>query len=132
MKNFDNSKRAFKEAQDYMPGGVNSPVRAFKNVGGDPLFIKQGKGAHIEDIDGNTFIDYVLSWGPLILGHADDKVVSDLQAATEKGTSYGAPTELETELAKKIREIVPSEQHDHRSRTRGLVRFRRDLGLKPR
>jgi len=108
LKNFDNSKRAFKEAQDYMPGGVNSPVRAFKNVGGDPLFIKQGKGAHIEDIDGNTFIDYVLSWGPLILGHADDKVVSDLQAATEKGTSYGAPTELETELAKKIREIVPS------------------------
>ncbi len=84
-----------------MPGGVNSPVRAFKNVGGDPLFIKQGKGSHIEDIDGNTFIDYVLSWGPLILGHADDEVVSALQAATAKGTSYGAPTELETELAKK-------------------------------
>ncbi len=107
MKNFDNSKERSKKSRLHARWR-NSPVRAFKNVGGDPLFIKQGKGAHIEDIDGNTFIDYVLSWGPLILGHADDKVVSDLQAATEKGTSYGAPTELETELAKKIREIVPS------------------------
>lgn len=108
MKQFENSKRAFAEASEYMPGGVNSPVRAFKNVGGDPLFIERGKGAHIEDIDHNVFIDYVLSWGPLILGHADDQVVADLQAATAKGTSYGAPTELETELAKKIQSIVPS------------------------
>ncbi|MFC6254016.1 glutamate-1-semialdehyde 2,1-aminomutase [Secundilactobacillus hailunensis] len=108
MKDFSNSKRAFAEANKYMPGGVNSPVRAFKNVGGDPLFIAKGKGAYIEDIDHNKYIDYVLSWGPLILGHADDKVVADLQDATTRGTSYGAPTELETELAEKIQSIVPS------------------------
>ncbi|GAX00498.1 glutamate-1-semialdehyde 2,1-aminomutase [Secundilactobacillus silagei] len=108
MRDFSNSKRAFAEADKYMPGGVNSPVRAFKNVGGDPLFIAKGKGAYIEDIDHNKYIDYVLSWGPLILGHADDKVVADLQDATTRGTSYGAPTELETELAEKIQAIVPS------------------------
>ncbi len=105
---FENSKQAFKEARDYMPGGVNSPVRAFKNVGGTPLFIEKGAGSHIYDIDHNAYIDYVLSWGPLILGHADPKVVADLQAAVANGTSYGAPTLLETELAKKIRSIVPS------------------------
>jgi len=108
VRDFSNSKRAFAEADKYMPGGVNSPVRAFKNVGGDPLFIAKGKGAYIEDIDHNKYIDYVLSWGPLILGHADDKVVADLQDATTRGTSYGAPTELETELAEKIQAIVPS------------------------
>lgn len=108
MRSIEKSKQAFKEASNYFPGGVNSPVRAFKNVGGDPLFIKKGAGSHIYDIDGNEYIDYVLSWGPLILGHADPKVVSDLQAAVSNGTSYGAPTELETELAKKIQSIVPS------------------------
>lgn len=101
MLSFEKSKQAFKESSQYMPGGVNSPVRAFKNVGGNPLFISKGAGSHIFDIDGNEFIDYVLSWGPLILGHADSKVVTDLQAAVARGTSYGAPTVLETELAKK-------------------------------
>ncbi|EEI72495.1 MAG: glutamate-1-semialdehyde 2,1-aminomutase [Lentilactobacillus hilgardii] len=108
MLSFEKSKQAFKESSQYMPGGVNSPVRAFKNVGGNPLFISKGAGSHIFDIDGNEFIDYVLSWGPLILGHADSKVVTDLQAAVARGTSYGAPTVLETELAKKIQAIVPS------------------------
>ncbi|MCV3740059.1 glutamate-1-semialdehyde 2,1-aminomutase [Lentilactobacillus hilgardii] len=108
MLSFEKSKQAFKESSQYMPGGVNSPVRAFKNVGGNPLFISKGAGSHIFDIDGNEFIDYVLSWGPLILGHADSKVVTDLQAAVTRGTSYGAPTVLETELAKKIQAIVPS------------------------
>ncbi|MFD1123881.1 glutamate-1-semialdehyde 2,1-aminomutase [Lentilactobacillus raoultii] len=110
MLSFEKSKKAFKESSKYLPGGVNSPVRAFKNVGGDPLFIKKGVGSHIFDIDDNEYIDYVLSWGPLILGHADQKVVADLQAAVAKGTSYGAPTLLETELAKKIQKIVPSLQ----------------------
>ncbi len=108
MLNFKKSKQAFKESSKYMPGGVNSPVRAFKNVGGDPLFIKKGSGSHIFDIDGNRYIDYVLSWGPLILGHADPIVVKALQEAVTNGTSYGAPTLLETELAKKIQAIVPS------------------------
>lgn len=110
MTKLDTSKSqaAYKEALKYMPGGVNSPVRAFKNVGGDPLFIDHGKNQYIYDIDGNKFIDYVLSWGPLILGHADDKVVAALKKAVEKGTSYGAPTLLETELAKMVSKIVPS------------------------
>ena len=106
----DNSKSraAFTEAQKYMPGGVNSPVRAFKNVGGDPLFIDHGKNEYIYDIDGNKYIDYVLSWGPLILGHADDHVVAELNKAVAKGTSYGAPTLQETELAKLVNKIMPS------------------------
>ncbi|MFD1125070.1 glutamate-1-semialdehyde 2,1-aminomutase [Lentilactobacillus raoultii] len=108
MLNFEKSKQAFQESSRYLPGGVNSPVRAFKNVGGEPLFIAKGDGAHIFDIDGNRYLDYVLSWGPLILGHADPQVVKDLQAAVARGTSYGAPTILETELAKKIQAIVPS------------------------
>lgn len=102
------SAAAFEAAQKRMPGGVNSPVRAFKNVGGTPLFIDHGKNQHITDIDGNTFIDYVLSWGPLILGHADDQVVADLKKAAERGTSYGAPTPLETELAELVHQIIPS------------------------
>ncbi len=110
MTKLDTSKSqaAYKEALKYMPGGVNSPVRAFKNVGGDPLFIDHGKNQYIYDIDGNKYIDYVLSWGPLILGHADDKVVAALKKAVAKGTSYGAPTLLETELAKMVSKIVPS------------------------
>lgn len=108
MLHFEKSKQAFKESSRYLPGGVNSPVRAFKNVGGDPLFIAKGAGSHIFDIDGNEYIDYVLSWGPLILGHADPRVVADLQAAVARGTSYGAPTVLETTLAEKIQAIVPS------------------------
>lgn len=108
MRSSEKSQRAFEEASRYFPGGVDSPVRAFKNVGGNPLFIRKGAGSHIYDIDGNDYIDYVLSWGPLILGHADTKVVAALQMAAANGTSYGAPTLLETELAEKIQKIVPS------------------------
>lgn len=85
-----------------MPGGVNSPVRAFKSVGMNPIFMKSGKGSKIYDIDGNEYIDYVLSWGPLILGHADERVVSKLKEIAEGGTSFGAPTLLESELAKLV------------------------------
>lgn len=96
------------EAQRYMPGGVNSPVRAFRAVGGEPLFIARGEGPYIYDVDGQRYIDYVLSWGPLILGHAHPQVVSALKEAAERGISYGAPTALETDLAKRIVEAVPS------------------------
>ncbi|WP_417006662.1 glutamate-1-semialdehyde 2,1-aminomutase [Aquibacillus salsiterrae] len=99
---------AYKEAVDLMPGGVNSPVRAFKSVGMNPIFMERGKGAKIYDIDGNEYIDYVLSWGPLILGHADERVVRKLKEVTENGTSFGAPTLIENELAKLVRERVPS------------------------
>ncbi len=102
------SKAAFKKAQRFMPGGVNSPVRAFKSVGGTPLFISSGKGSKIYDIDGNSYIDYVLSWGPLILGHAPRTVVSAIKKAAENGTSYGAPTKLETELAEMVIQAYPS------------------------
>ncbi len=106
--NFPNSKKLFEAAQKVIPGGVNSPVRAFRAVGGQPLFIDRAKGAYIWDADGNRYIDYVLSWGPLILGHANPQVVQALQKAAERGTSYGAPTALETELAELVCEMVPS------------------------
>lgn len=102
------SKRLFSEAQQYIPGGVNSPVRAFRSVGGQPLFIKRAKGCRLYDVDGNSFIDYVLSWGPLILGHAPASVVKAVMQAALKGTSFGAPTELEVRLARMIVEAVPS------------------------
>ncbi|APC48119.1 glutamate-1-semialdehyde 2,1-aminomutase [Virgibacillus halodenitrificans] len=108
MKSFENSVDAYKEAVDLMPGGVNSPVRAFKSVGMSPIFMESGKGSKIVDIDGNEYIDYVLSWGPLILGHADDRVVEKLKSVAEKGTSFGAPTKLENELAKLVIDRVPS------------------------
>jgi glutamate-1-semialdehyde 2,1-aminomutase len=108
MKSFDKSVAAFKEAKEYMPGGVNSPVRAFKSVNMDPVFMERGKGSKIYDIDGNEYIDYVLSWGPLILGHADDKVVQALKDTAELGTSFGAPSEMETKLAKLVIDRVPS------------------------
>ncbi len=108
MKTFNHSIDAYKEAVDLLPGGVNSPVRAFKSVGMSPIFMESGKGSKITDIDGNEYIDYVLSWGPLILGHADDNVVKKLQEATMKGTSFGAPTTLENELAKMVIDRVPS------------------------
>ncbi|WP_163970141.1 glutamate-1-semialdehyde 2,1-aminomutase [Oceanobacillus halotolerans] len=108
MRSFDKSVDAYKEAVDLMPGGVNSPVRAFKSVGMSPLFMESGKGSKIVDIDGNEYIDYVLSWGPLILGHADDRVVSKLKEAAVKGTSFGAPTILENELADLVIDRVPS------------------------
>ncbi|TDL96663.1 glutamate-1-semialdehyde-2,1-aminomutase [Macrococcus brunensis] len=102
------SQQAFQEAVKVMPGGVNSPVRAFKSVDMDPIFMDHGKGSKIYDIDGKEYIDYVLSWGPLILGHADDKVTEELSKAIQKGTSFGAPTELETKMAELVIERVPS------------------------
>ncbi|WP_112181512.1 MULTISPECIES: glutamate-1-semialdehyde 2,1-aminomutase [Paraliobacillus] len=108
MRNFDKSIDAYKEAVDLLPGGVNSPVRAFKSVGMNPIFMESGKGSRITDIDGNHYIDYVLSWGPLILGHADPRVVGKLKEIVEKGTSFGAPTLLENQLAKLVIERVPS------------------------
>lgn len=108
MRSFERSIAAFQEAKDVMPGGVNSPVRAFKSVKMDPVFMERGKGSKIYDIDGNEYIDYVLSWGPLILGHADDQVVEVLKRTAELGTSFGAPNEMETKLAKLVIDRVPS------------------------
>ncbi|MEC0712645.1 glutamate-1-semialdehyde 2,1-aminomutase [Bacillus haynesii] len=108
MRSYEKSKAAFEEAQRVMPGGVNSPVRAFKSVNMDPIFMERGKGSKIYDIDGNEYIDYVLSWGPLILGHSNEKVVKEIQKTAEYGTSFGAPTELETELAELVIDRVPS------------------------
>ncbi|MEK6581477.1 MAG: glutamate-1-semialdehyde 2,1-aminomutase [Nitrospirota bacterium] len=108
MKNHQKSEKLFKQAKALIPGGVNSPVRAFKAVGGNPVFITKGKGSKIYDVDGNSYIDYVLSWGPLILGHAHPKVIKALKAAAEKGTSFGAPTPLEIELANLVLKAYPS------------------------
>jgi glutamate-1-semialdehyde 2,1-aminomutase len=103
-----NSEQLFDVAQNLMPGGVNSPVRAFRGVGGTPRFIRSARGATITDVDGNTYIDYVGSWGPMILGHADEEVVAALQEVATKGTSFGAPTELEISLAQEVIDAVPS------------------------
>lgn len=108
MFTLDKSKQAFNEAKAYMPGGVNSPVRSYRSVGSEPPFISSASGDRIYDIDGNEYIDYVLSWGPMILGHAKSEIVAVLQEAVLRGTSYGAPTLLETELAKKIQAFMPN------------------------
>ncbi len=102
-----NSKQLFEDAQKLLPGGVDSPVRAFRAVGGQPLFIDHAEGPYLYDVDGNRFIDYVLSWGPLITGHAHPRVVRAVQEAAAKGTSYGAPSPLEVELARKVIEFMP-------------------------
>lgn len=102
------SQQAFEEAKKVMPGGVNSPVRAFKSVGLTPMYIDRASGSRIYDIDGNSFIDYVCSWGPLIMGHAHPEVVQALQETAAKGTSFGAPTLLETQMAQLVAERVPS------------------------
>jgi glutamate-1-semialdehyde 2,1-aminomutase len=102
------SDEAFRRAEALMPGGVSSPVRAFGAVGGKPLFIARGSGARIWDLDGNEFLDYVMSWGPLILGHAHPKVVEAVRQALESGSSFGAPTEREIELARRITESMPA------------------------
>lgn len=102
------SSEAFARARKRIPGGVNSPARAFGAVGGEPLFIERGEGAYLFDIDGHQYIDYVGSWGPLILGHRHPKVVAALREALERGTSFGAPTEAETQLAELVIEAVPS------------------------
>ena len=107
MLNISKSIELFQRAKDLIPGGVDSPVRAFRAVGGQPLFISRGEGPYLFDEDGNRFIDYVLSWGPLILGHAHPAVVEAVQQATALGTSYGAPSRLEVELAALVRELMP-------------------------
>ena len=108
MMNLFRSKAAFEEARNYMPGGVNSPVRSYPHMDCPPPFIASAKGSHITDIDGNTYIDYVGSWGPMILGHAHPRVISAIQKAAENSTSYGAPTVIETELAKLVTAFYPS------------------------
>ncbi|HXY62012.1 MAG TPA: glutamate-1-semialdehyde 2,1-aminomutase [Nitrospirota bacterium] len=102
------SKKLFEEAKKHIPGGVNSPVRAFRSVGGEPLFIKSAKGSKIVDADGKVYIDYVLSWGPMILGHSHPVVTAALKKAITNGTSFGAPTELEITLAKMVKKAFPS------------------------
>ena len=104
----ETSERLFAEALELLPGGVSSPVRAFRAVGGSPLFVERGEGAYLIDVDGNRYVDYVLSWGPLILGHAPPRVVSALAEAARSGTSFGAPSHLELELARLIRDAMPS------------------------
>jgi len=104
----EKSRQAFARAQKVIPGGVNSPVRAFGSVGGNPLFVNKGEGAYIWDIDGNRYLDYVGSWGPLIVGHAHPEVVAAIKRAAEQGTSYGAPTEVEILLAEEILKAYPS------------------------
>ena len=106
--NITKSISLFQEAQTLLPGGVDSPVRAFRAVGGQPLFIDCGEGPYLYDVDGNRYIDYVLSWGPLITGHAHPRVVKAIQDAAVKGTSYGAPSPLEIELAKRVMEFMPN------------------------
>lgn len=103
-----NSKRLYDQAQKIIPGGVNSPVRAFRGVGGEPLFIKSGRGAYLIDADGKEYIDYVGSWGPLVSGHAHPYVLEKVTAALQNGLSFGAPTEIEVQLAQKVCELVPS------------------------
>ncbi len=106
--NQEKSQAAFAEAREVIPGGVNSPVRAFKSVGINPVVIDSAKGSKVTDIDGNTYIDFVSSWGPLILGHAEESILKAIGEAAQKGTSFGAPTTIETEMAKLIVEMVPS------------------------
>ncbi len=106
--NIPNSEQLFSRAQHSIPGGVNSPVRAFKSVGGTPLFIKKAKGAYLFDVDGNKYIDYINSWGPMILGHAFEPVVEAIQKKAADSTSFGAPTELEIEMAELIKSMVPN------------------------
>jgi glutamate-1-semialdehyde 2,1-aminomutase len=100
--NIEASKKAFEEAQSLIPGGVNSPVRAFKSVGGIPLFIAEGEGAYLRDVDGNKYVDFVQSWGPLIFGHRDESIESAVIEAVKHGLSFGAPTQAETDLAKLV------------------------------
>jgi len=106
--NIQKSIELFQKAQQLLPGGVDSPVRAFKAVGGQPLFIERGEGPYVYDVDGNRYIDYVLSWGPLITGHSHPKVVEAVQQAALKGTSYGAPSPLEIELAQRVMDFMPN------------------------
>ena len=105
---YTNSKQLFEEACELIPGGVNSPVRAFKAVGDHPVFIERGEGAYLYDVDGNKYVDYICSWGPLLLGHQPEAVSKAVMTALTKGSTYGAPTGIEVEMAKKIVDAVPS------------------------
>jgi glutamate-1-semialdehyde 2,1-aminomutase len=105
---YHRSSSLFKEAQEVIPGGVNSPVRAFKAVGGTPIFVDNAQGAYLYDVDGNRLIDYIASWGPMILGHIYEPVIEALTARAKKGTSFGMPTELETQIAKLAIEMIPN------------------------
>ncbi len=105
---YTRSKELFERAQRSIPGGVNSPVRAFKSVGGTPLFIQRAEGAYLYDVDGNRYIDYIASWGPMILGHAWEPVVEAIREYAAYSTSYGAPTELEVKMAELIRSMAPN------------------------
>lgn len=105
---YQRSSQLFAEAQKYIPGGVNSPVRAFKGVGGTPIFIEKAQGAYLYDVDGNKFIDYINSWGPMILGHAYPPVINAIIEKTKSGTSFGTPTEIETEIARLAVSMVPN------------------------
>src|SRR5882757_8331808 len=102
------SQQLFERAQRSIPGGVNSPVRAFKSVGGTPVFMTKAKGAYLYDVDGNQYIDYIASWGPMILGHAYEPVIKAIQEQAVYSTSYGAPTELEIKMAELIKSMVPN------------------------
>ena len=103
-----NSQDLFEKSQKVIPGGVNSPVRAFGSVGRTPVFMKKAKGSHIFDEDGNSYVDYVCSWGPGILGHADDRVIDAVKEACDDGLTFGAPTRKELEIAELVNELMPS------------------------
>lgn len=105
---FKRSKVLYEKAKRFLPGGVNSPVRAFKSVGGQPFFVKEARGSKIYDVDGNEYIDYVCSWGPMILGHAHPEVISFVKEVAEKGTSFGIPCELEVLMAEAVVDAIPS------------------------
>ena len=104
----ERSQELFELSRRLIPGGVNSPVRAFRGVGGTPIFFREGKGAHLIDVDGNRYVDYVGSWGPMIVGHAHPAVIEAVQKAAARSLSFCAPTELELEMAQMITELVPS------------------------
>src|SRR5512145_1483658 len=105
---YSRSEKMFAAASRILPGGVDSPVRAFKSVGGTPIFVERASGAYLEDVDGHKYIDFVMSWGPLIHGHAPKGLLKALSAAAARGTSFGAPTELETRLAQRVAMLMPS------------------------
>ena len=105
---YQRSSALFREAQEVIPGGVNSPVRAFKSVGGEPIFVERAKGAYLYDVDGNELIDYIASWGPMILGHAFEPVVEAVTQTVKKGSSFGIPTEMETRIAQLAISMVPN------------------------
>ena len=105
---YQRSSTLFKEAQQVIPGGVNSPVRAFKSVGGTPIFVEKAKGAYLYDVDGNSYLDYISSWGPMILGHAFPPVIEAVKERADRGTSFGIPTELETEIARLALQMIPN------------------------